>query len=34
MKIIANPTPEQLKWLVLVILVVIGLSFEDLQGLV
>ncbi len=34
MKIIADPTPEQLKWLVLVILVVIGLSFEDLQGLV
>ncbi len=34
MKIIANPTPEQLKWLVLAILVVIGLSIEDLQRLV
>ncbi len=34
MKITANPTPEQLKWLVLAILVVIGLSIEDLQRLV
>ena len=34
MKIVANPSPEQLKWLVLVILLVVGLSFEEIQGLV
>ncbi len=34
MKIVANPTPEQLKWLVLVILLVVGLSYEDILGLV
>jgi hypothetical protein len=34
MKIVANPTPEQLKWLVLVILLVVGLSYEEILGLV
>ncbi len=34
MKIIANPTPEQLKWLLLVILLVVGLSYEEILGLV
>ena len=34
MRITANPTPEQLKWLVLVILIVVGLSLEEIQGLV
>ncbi len=34
MKIVANPTPEQLKWLVLVILLAVGLSYEEILGLV
>ncbi len=34
MKIVANPTPEQLKWLVLAILLVVGLSYEEILGLV
>ena len=33
MKIEANPTPEQLKWIVLVILVVAGLGHEQILGL-
>ena len=34
MKIVANPTPEQLKWLLLVVLLVVGLSYEEILGLV
>ena len=34
MKIVVNPTPEQLKWLLLVILLVVGLSYEEILGLV
>ena len=33
MKIEANPSPEQLKWLVLVFLVVLGLGHEQILGL-
>ena len=33
MKIEANPTPEQLKWIVLVILVAAGLGHEQILGL-
>ncbi len=34
MKIVADPTPEQLKWLLLVVLLVVGLSYEEILGLV
>jgi len=34
MKIVANPSPEQLKWLLLVVLLVVGLSYEEILGLV
>ncbi len=34
MKIVANPTPEQLKWLLLVVLLVVGLSYEEILELV
>lgn len=30
MKIEANPTPEQLKWLLLIVLVAMGIGHEDL----
>ena len=33
MKIEANPTPEQLKWIVLVILIAVGLGHEQILGL-
>jgi len=33
MKIEANPTPEQLKWIVLVILIAAGLGHEQILGL-
>ena len=33
MKIEANPTPEQLKWLILVALVAAGLGHEQILGL-
>jgi len=33
MKIEANPSPEQLKWIVLVILVAAGLGHEQILGL-
>ncbi len=34
MKIVANPSPEQLKWLLLVVLLVVGFSYEEILGLV
>ena len=34
MRIVANPSPEQLKWLLLVTLLVVGLSYEEILGLV
>ena len=34
MKIEANPTPEQLKWLLLVVLVACGYHADTLMGLV
>ena len=34
MRIVANPSPEQLKWLLLVILLVVGLSYDEILGLV
>jgi len=33
MKIEANPTPEQLKWIILVILIAAGLGHEQILGL-
>jgi len=33
MKIEANPTPEQIKWLILVALIVAGLGHEQILGL-
>lgn len=33
MKIEANPTPDQLKWLILVALVTAGLGHEQILGL-
>jgi len=34
MKIEANPTPAQIKWLILVILIAAGLGHEQLLGLI
>ena len=34
MKIEANPTPEQLKWLVIALAIVCGYHYEKLLGLV
>ena len=34
MKIEANPTPEQLKWLVLALLVIFGVGHEQLISMV
>jgi hypothetical protein len=34
MKIEANPTPEQIKWLILVALVAAGLGHEQILGVV
>ena len=34
MKIEANPSPEQLKWIVLVLLVAVGLGHEQILGLI
>jgi len=34
MKIEANPTPSQIKWLILVILISLGLGHEQIMGLV
>ncbi len=34
MKIEANPTPAQIKWLILVTLVAAGLGHEQLLGLI
>ena len=34
MKIEANPTPEQIKWFILVLLVVLGLGHEQILGLI
>ncbi len=33
MKIEANPTPEQIKWLILVIMICAGLGHEQILGL-
>ena len=33
MKIEANPTPEQIKWLILVALIAAGLGHEQILGL-
>ena len=33
MKIEANPSPEQLKWIVLILLVAAGLGHEQILGL-
>ncbi len=33
MKIEANPTPEQIKWVILVILIAAGLGHEQILGL-
>ena len=33
MKIEANPTPEQIKWIILVLLVAAGLGHEQILGL-
>jgi hypothetical protein len=33
MKIEANPTPEQIKWLILVVLIAAGLGHEQILGL-
>jgi len=34
MKIEANPTPEQLKWLVLALAIVLGWHYDQILGLV
>jgi len=34
MKIEANPTPAQIKWLILVILIAAGLGHEQILGLI
>jgi hypothetical protein len=34
MKIEANPTPEQLKWLLLIVLVTFGVGHEELMLMV
>jgi len=34
MKIEANPTPEQIKWLILVALIAVGLGHEQILGVV
>jgi len=34
MKIEANPTPAQIKWLILVILIAMGLGHEQILGLI
>jgi len=33
MKIEANPTPEQIKWIILVLLITLGLGHEQILGL-
>jgi len=34
MKIEANPTPEQLKWLIIAVLVILGVGHEQLMLMV
>jgi len=33
MKIEANPTPEQIKWLILIIMIAAGLGHEQILGM-